>query len=542
MSNMADQTIDELASQFGGSQISTQDIASEFGGTRVQPEMPWSRVAASGVLNLPRSTYQLGKDLVTAVMNPIDTARTALDLGGGALRSILPESIVSNIDKLEEYIQGSTANAERAVTVAENVGNFYINKYGSVEGAKRAIAQDPAGIAADIATIFGVGATVAPAKLSGQLSRIAATVEPLSAVTSGISRAAPAVSGLLTGTGPKSLETAFGSGRRGGDVGNMFTMAMRNPGFISETVDIAKRNLQALRNQRGEQYRQSMQSIKDDPSILSLDEVSKKITEARERTRFEGVVKDASADLALDKMEDIVNAWKLLDPEIYHNAIGLDALKQKLYAEVAQTLSYTDNANARSIANSVVREIGDTISSQAPTYATFMKNYQEASELIQEIEKTLSLNPNASVDTSLRKLSSLMRNNVNTNYGERLRLAEALEKGGTEFMPALAGQTLSSFTPRGFGTVTTGTIAGPSIATGYAAANPFLFGGLLGASSPRLMGELYYGAGRAYGAIPRTFESLQGISPLRAAGEYANALYNPQTANLLYQLERTQDQ
>lgn len=48
-----------------------------------------------------------------------------------------------------------------------------------------------------------------------------------------------------------------------------------------------------------------------------------------------------------------------------------------------------------------------------------MKNYENASNLIREIEKTLSLNPKASIDTALRKLQSVMRDNVNTNYGKR---------------------------------------------------------------------------------------------------------------------------
>jgi hypothetical protein len=79
-----------------------------------------------------------------------------------------------------------------------------------------------------------------------------------------------------------------------------------------------------------------------------------------------------------------------------------------------------------------------------------MKAYQEASELTKEIERALSLGNRASADTSMRKLQSLMRNNVNTNYGNRLDLAGKLEAaGGQEIMPAIAGQSLNSFTPRG---------------------------------------------------------------------------------------------
>ena len=59
--------------------------------------------------------------------------------------------------------------------------------------------------------------------------------------------------------------------------------------------------------------------------------------------------------------------------------------------------------------------------------------------IIDEINKTLSTRQGATVDTSLRKLQSVMRNNVNTNYGYRQRLAQKLaDKGDSNLMEALA--------------------------------------------------------------------------------------------------------
>ena len=121
-----------------------------------------------------------------------------------------------------------------------------------------------------------------------------------------------------------------------------------------------------------------------------------------------------------------------------------------------------------------------------------MKDYAQSSEQIREIEKALSLNNKASADTALRKLQSLTRNNVNTNYGQRLSLAQQLEaEGGKPFISALHGQALSSPSARGLAggvenlTAATGLLTNPA----YLAALPF--------QTPRLVGEgLYYG-GRA---------------------------------------------
>lgn len=539
-------TTEELAAELGGKEQSQADVAAQFGGQLVQPSLSAGQVAAGAVTNFPRSTYELGKGLVSAVLSPIDTARNVLDLGAGILQSILPEGLVQNVNQLEAFLQGDDENAKRARRVAENVGNFYVERYGSIEGAKRAIAEDPAGVLADASTIFGIGAAL-PGRagvVSGQIGR---TIEPLSAAARGArssfrlatQEAIPAAAGILPGTGPMPLQTAFRVGAEGGPSATMFAESMRNPAKISGVVEIAKENLAALRQQRNQQYLQGMASVSADPAVLSLNEISSAISNARARAKYKNVVIDETLNSALNQMQDMVEAWKQLDPNEYHTPVGLDALKQQLYSKIVEKISYADNANARAAAGNVVQAVRNTINRQAPTYAKVMKSYEEASDTISEIERALSLGRGASIDTSLRKLQSLMRNNVQTNYGGRVELARQLEQAGQEFMPALAGQSLSPIDPRGLGRAALGGSSGYMLASGAAMSNPFGLLALLGGSSPRLMGELFYGAGKVYGAGSRAAEAIQGIAPLRQAGEYAQAMYDPQIANYLYQLERS---
>jgi hypothetical protein len=123
-----------------------------------------------------------------------------------------------------------------------------------------------------------------------------------------------------------------------------------------------------------------------------------------------------------------------------------------------------------------------------------MKDYSEASDLLSEVERSLSLGKKATADSSLRKLQSLMRNNVNTNYGNRLNLAQELENNGADIIPAVAGQALNSWTPRGLAGVGTGAGA---IASMF---NPAVLG-LAPFTSPRLMGEALYKLGQGAGAV-----------------------------------------
>jgi hypothetical protein len=165
----------------------------------------------------------------------------------------------------------------------------------------------------------------------------------------------------------------------------------------------------------------------------------------------------------------------------------LDALK-KAIGDIRDATEF--GSAGRKAADTVYNSVKNEIAKQAPTYAKTMKSYSEASDLITEIEKALSLGNKASADTSMRKLQSLMRNNVNTNYGNRLNLASELEQqGGANILPAVAGQAMSSAAPRGLqGLAATGTGALGIVNPAVLAALPF--------QSPRLVGEAAYGLGR----------------------------------------------
>src|SRR5205807_5622419 len=105
--------------------------------------------------------------------------------------------------------------------------------------------------------------------------------------------------------------------------------------------------------------------------------------------------------------------WGELPPETYHTAAGFDALKQ-MVGEMRDAEPY--GTPGRNVADRAYRAIREEIIKQVPEYGAAMKNYERASDLIKEMNKTLSLNPGGNIDTALRKLQSIMRNNVNTNY------------------------------------------------------------------------------------------------------------------------------
>ena len=119
-----------------------------------------------------------------------------------------------------------------------------------------------------------------------------------------------------------------------------------------------------------------------------------------------------------------------------------------------------------------------------------MNDYHKSKELLDEIKTTFSMGK--SPDTQLRKLQSLMRNNVASDYGYREEvMKKAIQGGGQDIMPALSGQALNSLTPRGLIGKGADIYAIAHLLTSPMTAIP-----MLGLSSPRAVGEAAFAMGK----------------------------------------------
>jgi hypothetical protein len=309
-----------------------------------------------------------------------------------------------------------------------------------------------------------------------------------------VGKAGSAITKMLggtTGVGEEALKQAYQAGKQGGTKATSFVEAMREGQSMTNVLDAARANLSAMNAQKQNAYRSGMVDIRKDKSILDFANIDDAVGKAFDMATFKGQVKNQDAVNALSKIRDSIDEWKSLDATEFHTPEGLDALKQRV-GGLLESIPF-EQKTARTAAGNVYNSIKNEINTQAPTYAKVMKDYHSASETMQEIERALSLGQRASDDTAMRKLQSLMRNNVNTNYGYRDTLAQQLEQaGGNEFMPALAGQALNDYMPRGIqravnpaGAIGIGALGNIPAAVGM---------GLV--SSPRLVGEAMYKAGQ----------------------------------------------
>lgn len=469
-----------------GPDAMTDIVAQATGGIDPAAAQDLSKYVVDTVKNVPSSAAHFAGDIIQPIIHPIDTATNLKDLGKGLLQ------------------KAGIIEGDDAVKNADAVGKFFKDRYGGGDEIAKTIKEDPVGFLSDLSVVLSGGGTLAaklPAtagKVGETVAQVGRAIDPLTAagkaVTGTASKVAAPIFGMTTGAGTEAIRTAARAGAEGGEAGKAFREGVSGSN-VAEVVNEAKSAVSQLRAERGAAYREGMAKIGADTTVLDFDKVDAALAKVAGVKTYKGQDLSPATASIRENMLKAVEDWKELPPDHFHTAEGLDALKQKLGDLRDATLP---NTPERIVADQVYQGVRKTIIEQAPEYAKIMKGYEEASNIIREIESTLSLKPNANIDTSLRKLQSVLRNNVSTNYGRRAELVDFLTRAGApNLMEKLSGQALSSATPRGLarlGALGEGASAVTAAATGHPGAAAALLGTAV-ASSPALVGGVAHGLG-----------------------------------------------
>ena len=488
----------------------------------------WGETLLEGTINMPQSTAKLLGHVYDAVTSPIETGKTVIKLMSGGLQNILGDDISNFVNDAGTMI-GLGDDRPDAI-MASKVGEFYANKYGSEENIKEAIATDPASVLADLAIIF-TGGGMAVTKV-GQVANVAKVadignkikgagfaIDPLVLAAKGTGvvgkyggKYGKELLGGTTGTGAAPLEQAFKAGKTGGQIQMQFMDNIKGAVPMEDALNIAKNNLEILHRNKQVAYKSNKKLWGKDKKQLNFDDIDNALNSVEKLGTFKGQVINTETAELINSLRGEINAWRKLDSKKFHTPEGFDQLKQKIWSSI-ENLG-TEQRTAQAAGKKIYHSIKDTISKQSPNYARAMREYTEASEMIHEITATLSLGKKALTDTSMRKLQSLMRDNVNTNYGQRAKLGEELAEVGKDFRPALAGQSLREITPRGIAkgfqlpTAAAGYMAGgiPTALAGAASQSPRVVG--MGAN---LLGRTGRVAQKIRERVPMSDQGIQGL-------------------------------
>ena len=457
-------------------------------------DVPLADVPLTALKNVPGSAVQLGKNIITPLLKPVQTAKDIYSLG---------ESIVGVIQP------GEQGNEE----TARAVGQFLANRYGSLNAIKNTFANDPVGILADVSILFTGGGSLAArapgiaGKVGQGVKTVGQTIDPITQTGKVVGNVGGKVGknvlGLTTGVGSEAIKTAYAAGKTGGATQKAFTDNLRG----NVTGDVAREQalsaLQKMRSDKTTKYKQGMKDIELDKTPINFDKVEDIVLKFDDAKSFKGVSElSENAQKKLKTVYGLIDEWKA-NPDL-HNAKGLDMLKRRVDAEYPRGLNVGDSGV---VITNIRNKIKDEIIKQVPDYQKVMQAYEDAIKLEKELMQELSLGKKAAAGTTLRKLQSVMRNNVNTNYGNRLEMLKTLDPS---LLPVLAGQALSTVTPRGLQSATaTGTAALGYIEPSILAALPF--------QSPRLMGELTLKSGQAsrmLGGAPQVAQTARVVGLL----------------------------
>lgn len=486
---------------------------------RQRHERKWSDVPGEAMRNAPESALNFGKSIGQAITHPIDTAKAVGGLAAGVAAHATEGIQTPTFDRMRNP---KFATPQADTGTADAMGAFLKDRYGSIEGLKNTLATDPLGAAADAATVLTpVGGALARGPgLIGQVGRVAQAagkaVDPLSAagyaVKGAVGAAKPVATGVLGGMTGVGMEPFREAGRVGADgtaaERGAFTGGMRGTGDPMAALQSARGAVQRMRDERGAAYKSEMGRISGDTAKLEFAPVQQAWFGLLDDTTVKAGLSKADADTTgvMDKMQKALAEWEATPAA--HTVEGLDGLKQR----IRDLYPTGGTESAQRAVTKMANAVKGVIEQQAPEYAAAMNRYANESDLINEVERTLSLGDAASADAAMRKLQSVMRNNVNTNYGNRLDLVNQLENYGADTLrPSVAGQSFNSALPRGLAQVGAG--AG---ATYLAAAHPGAWPAVA-LTSPRLMGEATYGAANVVGKSKRLADLLDAGPRLRSA-------------------------
>jgi len=140
--------------------------------------------------NLPKSTFELGKSVVKAVVNPIDTIKSVGTLVKGVGAKV-GETLIENTDLGQKLLEKANQNrisqgqpelkkdtngkfqAEDTpdLQAINQVGKFFVDRYGTLDKFKETAIEDPASVLADLATVLTGGGAIL--SKTGQVSKVA---------------------------------------------------------------------------------------------------------------------------------------------------------------------------------------------------------------------------------------------------------------------------------------------------------------------------------------------------------------------------------
>jgi hypothetical protein len=437
---------------------------------------------------------------------------------------------------LEKLVPGQQDNEDNFDAVVD----FFKSRYGTKEAAFNTAYEDPVGFASDLSVVLGGVGAVAKAgnlnKVASVATKASKAIDPFNAASkavSGAGKAAREALGATTGAGSAAVREAFEAGAEGGSRQSAFKSTLRAPGTGEDILGTANSALDDLFEQRRTTYQDNLLKLEQDTYITKNGQlyVRKELKGAEAQVKgyepgtevlvptqlttkgVKDIATRAFKDIGIDakngtidfskrpsldatnlqKLSDLVYDWEDLTPT------GLNQLRQEIegFRKGGINLSPAEN-RFNVVVDKMSAGLTKYLEDRVPAVKPLNAEYAKQTEFIKEIRRELSLGDGKSIDTGIRKLTSVMRQNNEF----RLQLIEQLQAtAGRDITARIAGAAMNPYLPRGMAKplITSGAVLGSVTFGVVIQALPALL-----LASPRIVAEFINALGVGARQIEKT--------------------------------------
>lgn len=530
---------------YGGRQIEVPDtltdeqvasvLAAQTPGGEEKRSYTAAEVPGAAVSNVGKNLGEVVEGLGHAIVNPAKTIGGLLSIA--ATPATVPYyGILKGLEEVG-YPKGSAEGFKSwALDPALQFGQGLVDRYGGwlggekgwgftpeqgYENVKRTLAEKPVEAILD-ATMF------APA--FPKLAKYDPAALPAKAVEKTIEAVGNVAPKTVDWLSSRAAEGVYGA--HGDVLRELYESGKLNQRDVADVLRGKKKVEQLLpevRDALGELYLQkntdymvNMQKVQSSTAPIDVTKVQSALDKAMEVGSFvdpaTGQVlrvteKNPSVLKAREDIKNEVHEWLTNPNPSFRTAYGFDQLKQAIY-NIADSIPLNDTAMrpGHVYADRVAKAVRDTIKEAVPEYGEMMQKYGGDAEMIRELKKEFSLGEKSTNQAAVKKLQQTFRKTAGTGHGEKLDLLRrAMDKAGFDsIVPQLAAEQMSSWHPRGLRGVGL-----PAAELFASVTNPSLIPEMIAvatATSPRVAGELAYGAGRLRAASERAFNRRPGLA------------------------------
>lgn len=480
-----------LGGAFVKNKIESGEIGTDFDYSKLSPEAK-RRLQEKGV---PITAEAQRKENAGKVQMPTDTQLLS-DAGRIALNFAPVGKIAQGFKAVTAPVLGRLAPAVSNIATGAVVG-----------GAGQAL--DSASKGEDVK--YGTG------------SLVGAGISSIPYVGKGLAKVGSELLGASTGTGAGVINKYTQSIAKGGEIADVANQARKGNLNPQDIVDEARTAFSTLIQERSDNYVSKLNKLKTKTNVIDhkpiIDKFNKTLNKFDVFFNSDGTPNFSRAPGLGRYEKDLVGLSKTLAEwgtrEGDNTIAGIDKLKQVIDdfrigsqdSKKFDTFVSALRSESKDIIKKSLMESKDL--STLSTYEKMLKDFENSTKEIKEIQKALSLGDKASIDTAFRKLSTVLRTNNEIRQQAVQRLDELT---GGLLLPKIAGQQLSELLPRGLSRVVTTGGTGIGLATGAGIISMLkvaLF------TSPRLVGKLL----NALGIVGKNVDIVKnalikgGISP-----------------------------